>query len=642
MVAAPASGLAGLGRLAAGGSVDDAADTVRQVQGALTYAPRTTQGQAGLAGLGAVLEPVGRALEAPGKALGSAGFPLAGAALTAGLETANPETRWLKGAHFKATDNRFADLGYEEPQNYMSGDPGYSYHITNEERLNEIAQSGGLEPKPYDYGTDQSAWPDGSLTDRTYFSPTPRGTLPFAPVDGKPVLLRTRLKTQEEKYTGDRYRTRRTPASELEFLNESGQWEPMEPEPMEPQVDKRIAYHGTPHDFKPAVIVQNPETGAKKVIDAEHLDKIKQLGDQRWEKVADLPYGGFQTQRIGSGEGAQVYGFGHYFSTHPEIAKHYQTVLSRGEGKIFETAAPDRHVDYMSMFPRKRGEAIAADSVEVENLARRRAFQVIRDQGMDKKAALSMLATSRDFYRSIPSENAAFDRAIELVKGLDTSKYTYKAPDPGRFMKVEIPHESKMLDWDKPLRDQPTDVRIALEKVGIRAPRAEEVDAMKATMDKAVEERDAIGHKLDAYIKEYGSPGGGWSQEKNPWGVLHETHAQDLMDQWHARAKDARDAAFLWNDMKSNFEGVSGRQMYRKLIEKYGSPEEASAALHNAGIPGISYIGGTSDERNMVVFDDTLIHILEKGSADPKLLALLAGGSAAGVAAAQQNDKKPK
>jgi len=619
MVASPLSGLAGLGRLATGGGVDEAADTVRQVQDALTYAPRTTQGQAGLAGLGAIGEPVGRALEAPGKALGSAGFPLAGAALTAGLETVNPETRWLKGAHFK-------DAG-------LSADPGYSYHITSEERLNEIAQSGGLEPKPPNYGTDQHIWPDGSITDRTYFASSPRLTLPFAPVEGKPVLIRTRLKTAEEKYTGDRYRTRRTPASELEFLNESGQWEPMEP-----QVDKRIAYHGTPHDFKPAVIVQNPETGAKKVIDAEHLDKIKQLGDQRWEKVADLPYGGFQTSRIGSGEGAQVYGFGHYFSTHPEIAKHYQTVLSRGEGKISHVD-DQRYVDAISMFPRRGGPGPIS---ETERLARNRAFQVIRDQGMDKKAALSMLATSRDFYRSIPAENAAFDRAIELIKELDTSKYRYEPPNPGRFMKVEVPHESKMLDWDKPLRDQPTDVRIGLEKVGIRAPRAEEVDAMKATMDKAVEERDAIGHKLDAYIKQYGSPGGGWSQEKNPWGVLHETHAQDLMDQWHARAKDARDAAFLWNDMKSNYEGLSGRQMYRRLIEKYGSPEEASAALHNAGIPGISYIGGTSDERNMVVFDDTLIHILEKGSADPKLLALLAGGSAAGVAAAQQNDKKPK
>ena len=483
------------------------------------------------------------------------------------------------------------------------------------------------------------------------------------------------------------------------------------PGPKGLKMPTREVFHGTPHDFPPAVIVQN-DKGEKRVIDAAHLDKLKNLGDERWAKVADLPMGGFQSQRIGTGEGAQVYGSGHYFSTHPEIAKHYQKVLSRGEGKIASAGAPNAYLDANSMFGRPSGRG-GPDAVE--RAARSRAFSALRDAGLDKTAALSKLASSRDWYRSIQSENVAFDRAVELVKNVDTSAYVYTAPNPGRFIKAEIPHESKMLDWDKPFVDQPTDVRIGLEKVGIlpihpnkvreiadrRLAAKYEAEAAYRAVNEYVDKHDidllhgigvtdqhraalkAIDERQTAADEAYAKLDREYQEAKrNQGGTRAEIEAARAeMQKAHSAAMSASEKLDAFDnlqqgvDLESNqklaaqrkglvdayrsaatesqnkrhdyellnqegFANMTGRQLYKKLVGTYGSPEEASAALNNAGIPGISYIGGTSDERNMVVFDDTLINILEKGSVDPKLLALLAGGAGLGVTAAQ-NDEKP-
>lgn len=57
MVAEPASGLAGLGALLSGRGVNAAVDSINAAQQAMTYQPRTMEGQQGLQGLQAFLQP---------------------------------------------------------------------------------------------------------------------------------------------------------------------------------------------------------------------------------------------------------------------------------------------------------------------------------------------------------------------------------------------------------------------------------------------------------------------------------------------------------------------------------------------------------------------------------------------------------
>jgi hypothetical protein len=106
----------------------------------------------------------------------------------------------------------------------MEGEPGYAYHATNTERLYDIADSGELRThEPWDF-TDQDMWPDGALEPRAYFLDSPGGASMFAPEDGTPTVLRTKMGDHIRKEsTGDLYTRDPIKSDALEFLSEDGQ-----------------------------------------------------------------------------------------------------------------------------------------------------------------------------------------------------------------------------------------------------------------------------------------------------------------------------------------------------------------------------------------------------------------------------------
>jgi hypothetical protein len=112
----------------------------------------------------------------------------------------------------------------------MQADPNYLYHVTNRERIQDIAAEGKLRThKPYEF-TDQDAWPDGSLKKRAYFSGNPDSTLPFAPEWGDAVMIRVardKAKFGRERFTGDYFTESPIPSKHLEFLGEDGGWHPL-------------------------------------------------------------------------------------------------------------------------------------------------------------------------------------------------------------------------------------------------------------------------------------------------------------------------------------------------------------------------------------------------------------------------------
>lgn len=84
-----------------------------------------------------------------------------------------------------------------------------------------------------------------------------------------------------------------------------------------PNDDAFTAYHGTPHEFEPE---------------------------------PDAPYGRFRDTAIGSGEGAQAYGYGHYLAGNEGIAQGYRDRLSKpSQGHLLETrvrAKPEHFLDW--------------------------------------------------------------------------------------------------------------------------------------------------------------------------------------------------------------------------------------------------------------------------------------------------------
>ncbi|MGA0806977.1 MAG: hypothetical protein ACO3PV_10755, partial [Pseudohongiellaceae bacterium] len=135
-----------------------------------------------------------------------------------------------------------------------------------------------------------------------------------------------------------------------------------------------MAFHGTPHRF-PA------EEGA--------------------------PLGRFRSEKIGTGEGAQSFGYGLYFAESPGTAKTYRPVELTSE----ELASQIKYAEYM-----------AANS-------------------------------------SNPSAKEGFANAAKKLKASQGKQ--------GSLYTVDIPDEmiNKMLDWDKPLNQQPKSVQDAVAKL---------------------------------------------------------------------------------------------------------------------------------------------------------------------------------
>jgi hypothetical protein len=113
-LAEPISGVAGLGQLAFGGSADDAANRVKQIQELMRYSPVTQSGNQGLQAVQQFMQPIADVVQGASqnlgdKAYGATGSPaLAAAAYSA--PTAMLEALGLKGMSIAKSPVKAADL----------------------------------------------------------------------------------------------------------------------------------------------------------------------------------------------------------------------------------------------------------------------------------------------------------------------------------------------------------------------------------------------------------------------------------------------------------------------------------------------------------------------------------------------------
>jgi hypothetical protein len=183
----------------------------------------------------------------------------------------------------------------------------------------------------------------------------------------------------------------------------------------------------------------------------------------------------FTTEKIGTGEGAQVYGWGLYFAKSRQIAEFYRKTVA-------EQRASDDH-DYFN----------ASMNLTLE-LERKGKLPVGTIQGDLTDADL--LALARAEMPDAP-ETRAFER--EFAKH-----------GTGQLYEVEVPGDDVLLDREAQLKDQPEAVRKALESLGfanekviVRDPSGKTL-AEFATMDMA--KRAITSQNLDGKPVRVASP----------------------------------------------------------------------------------------------------------------------------------------
>jgi hypothetical protein len=141
----------------------------------------------------------------------------------------------------------------------------------------------------------------------------------------------------------------------------------------------------------------------------------------------------FDLAKIGTGEGAQVYGHGLYFAENPAVS---------GQGGQYWKAFTEH-----PQFKQNDAETLATIA--------------LRNSGADRAKALEYLHKDRDGYwqANFPRQ---FEGAVEMLKG--------KAPVGPRTYEVNIKADpAHMLDWDRGLHTQSPEVRAALERFGFKA-----------------------------------------------------------------------------------------------------------------------------------------------------------------------------
>ena len=189
-------------------------------------------------------------------------------------------------------------------------------------------------------------------------------------------------------------------------------------------VNELITYHGSPHR------INN--------VDAEN------------------PVGKFDISKVGTGEGAQAYGYGIYLAESPGVAKTYMRPVG------FQTPRIDEDVV----------DALGG----LGNLGFDSPTQAIAAIRKEPKTWMSIWDAAR------PEDAAAAAKINEYI-----AKYPDGRVHPS-FYTVDLPdeHIAKMLDWDAPLSEQPEAVRAQIN----------------ALLDSGVLEADSV-----KAIRDYDSPG---------------------------------------------------------------------------------------------------------------------------------------
>jgi len=143
----------------------------------------------------------------------------------------------------------------------------------------------------------------------------------------------------------------------------------------------------------------------------------------------------FDMSKIGTGEGAQAYGHGLYLAENPEVAKEYKEALSTYKTTLNGEPLNPSHPLF------SEGMSIAANGY--------------------KKA----LKQAEDALKSGFVNPEYAQKQIDNIKSLKGAKI--EQSKQGNLYKVDLPdeHIEKMLDWDKPLSQQPKNVQKAFNSI---------------------------------------------------------------------------------------------------------------------------------------------------------------------------------
>lgn len=324
----------------------------------------------------------------------------------------------------------------------------------------------------------------------------------------------------------------------------------------------------------------------------------------------------FSTDFMGTGEGAQAFGWGLYFSSSRGIAEHYRKALSkRGQASL-------RPEDFT--FPENFGTQLrvalmtaANDFFDYRNPKSDIDRSAVIAKAIDRAGRqIAGLEQESPYFRSdedVLQDQEAIAKlrqSIAELETIDPESFQIRKPTEktGQVFKVDIPDDSELANWDEPMAEQPEAVRqfFGFDPDRVNANLQEVRDAIELIVDNdepLYENRDEILNELDRYVADPNNP------ETRQFLADVLSGYQDL----------------IFNESASNYleqleiEHTTDdfEEAYRAKVQELGSDRAVSEALAAAGIKGHKYAAGQlsggagAGATNYVIYDDAAIQIAE-------------------------------
>lgn len=396
-------------------------------------------------------------------------------------------------------------------------------------------------------------------------------------------------------------------------------------------------------ELKAALDSMGIDTG--KLTNAQIRRAIKDAVDKkRAGKTFDQPvYHGsphifdrFDLSKIGTGEGAQAFGWGLYFAGKREIAKHYRDALTRNVSGVMIDGQPIEGIKGLSRGAKQIAQMVADKTIVLADYIAEQKASIKKNGGSSQLAqanrALAMAALKSA--REIEGKTITLDDPIKWSvdgKSVDgwsdaqeiiRKRFVAEARDSGAGTVL-----SRVLAW-----------AIADMEAG------REIDRARYTLP---EHADLINRLIDEIEKsvKVDRPGRLYNVEiPNDGAYLHwdkkfgeqSAEVQSALLKMGLREEIARQHKAGLISGNGKIETFTGEEIYGVLREKFyrepppdppGTPRgwgfatrgnessrDASLALRDAGIPGIQYLdagsrGKGDGTHNYVLFDDSLAKI---------------------------------
>ena len=364
----------------------------------------------------------------------------------------------------------------------------------------------------------------------------------------------------------------------------------------------------------------------------------------------------FDLGYVGTGEGAQVHGYGLYSAQGRNVAEGYKerlsALLNEAEGDPvdynyvevihfngYRYEKPEGY-DLWTFEPGTADEvyiddpgedAVLEKLNEVQDVAKVRAF-FEEELEAKRKGEWGETEYSEDTLEkavAMLSPDNIYDEAFEVS--------TEEPPEPeafgGTLFEVEIPDDDVLLDEQKPLAEQPKKVLQGLRKT-LKSLSVDELNRFLKQAAYGEEEYSKIQQELQTLSILVSAPisvgrGGrfgkhalrshGYSDEDIADFQAHPEHGRQeavrLREKYAPRIKELKKQtrAFATRYLRDEYvmQNKTGRDFYQALSAAYASDKEASQALNKYGIKGITYVG-QQDGRCFVIFDDKAIEVINK------------------------------